>query len=114
MKKLNVYFDESCGICGKMARIITLLDFRHMIVCSFAEDLANEPEKEVRERRYTDLFSFDGNKYFSGYDTYLEITKRLPIMFLLHLVMKISFVRILGEKIYRKVADNRSCKIKYK
>jgi predicted DCC family thiol-disulfide oxidoreductase YuxK len=112
MKKLNVYFDESCGICGKIARIITFLDFRDLIECSFAEDLANVPEDNVRERRYIDLFSFDGNEYISGYNTYLEITKRLPLMFLLHLVMKISLVRILGEKIYRKVADNRSCKIK--
>ena len=112
--KLNVYFDESCGICKKISKIISYLDFKNKIECRFAEELEDNSDETIRNNRYYDLFSFDGKKYFTGYDTYLEIVKRIPLIFQLYFFMKFKIIRIIGEKYYRRIADKRKCKINLK
>ena len=112
--KLNVYFDESCGICRKISKIIFYLDWKNKIDCRFAEELENNPDETIRNNRYYDLFSFDGKVYFTGYETYLEIVKRIPLIFPLYFLMKFKIIRSVGEKYYRNVADKRKCKINLK
>jgi hypothetical protein len=58
------------------------------------------------------MYSYDGIKIYSGYDSYMQIFRRLIVPFYpIYLLMKLKIVRKVGERYYRKVADSRACKI---
>ena len=71
-----------------------------------------DKESEVMKDRYYNMYSYDGTNIYSGYDSYMQIFRRLTIPFYpFYLLMKLKIVRKIGERYYRKVADSRSCKI---
>lgn len=110
-RKLTIFFDEGCGICKKIS---SFLNFFNNGSCEFkfAKDMNFDEETDEMKLRYYDLYSYDGEKFFKGYDTYLEIFKRIKTPFHpLFLFMKIKIIRKIGQKIYRKIADQRTCDI---
>ena len=111
MPILKVYFDESCGICKNVKKILTFISFNKKCEFLFADEMDFPPNSEEMLNRYYDLYSFDGTNFFKGYDTYCQIFKRNPLLFVFYLFMKLPFVKFIGEKIYRKVANSRTCKI---
>ena len=111
MKTITVYIDESCGACKKVKKILKPLVIKNKVVFKFAEDMDFNPDSEAMINRYTDLFSYDGEKFYKGYDTYTQISRRSYVMFPLFLFMKIPFVKLLGNKIYQKISKSRTCKI---
>ena len=112
--KLEVFFDESCGICKRVMKLLSVFNYRGQCCFLFAEQMQYHSHPEVMKNRYFDLYSFDGNQFFSGYDTYMQIFKRSLLLMPVYYLMKLSIVRRIGERIYRKVADSRSCKVKIK
>ena len=111
MEKLTIYFDEGCGICKKIRRTLKALHFRDKIEFSFAGAMDFEPSSEPMLNRYSDMYSFDGRSFYKGYDSYMQLTRRMLLLYPLYLLMHLKPVRILGERIYRKVADSRACSI---
>ena len=110
-KKLVIYFDEGCGICKKVR---SFLNFFNNGSCEFkfAKDMNFAKDTEEMKLKYYDLYSYDCELFFKGYATYLEIFKRLKIPFYpLFVIMKIKIIRNIGEKIYRNIADKRTCDI---
>ena len=105
-KKLTIYFDEGCGICQKVKKTMSFFNWRNKYVLLNAEDLVSE---EISYKKYIDLYAFDGDKYIVGYQTYLEIFKRGFIGYPFYLICSIPFIRNIGEKMYRKIADSRTC-----
>ena len=110
MKPITVYVDETCGICKKVQKILRPLVTKK-VTFKFADDMDFDPQSEPMINRYYDLYSHDGETFFKGYQTYVEITRRSYILFPIHLLMRIFFVRLIGEKIYRRIADSRACEI---
>lgn len=110
MKSIIVYVDETCGICKKVQRVLRPLVTKKVIF-KFAHQMNFDPQSEPMLNRYYDLYCYDGETFHKGYQTYVEITRRSYILFPLHLLMRIFFIRLIGEKIYRRVADSRVCKI---
>lgn len=109
---LTIYFDEGCGICKQVRRFLSFFDFGHRCEFSFAKDMNLEQDSEAMLNRYLDMYSFDGTKTYRGYDSYMQIFKRLAFPFYpIYILMKLRFVRLVGEKYYRKVADSRACKV---
>ena len=111
MNKITIYVDEGCGICKKTLRVLKPLVIKSLVVFKFARDMNFDPKSEPMQNRYIDLYSYDGQFFYSGYQTYLEITKRSILLFPLHLIMRIGIIRKIGEKIYRRIADSRACKV---
>lgn len=113
-KKLIIYFDEGCGICK---RVSSFLKFFNNGSCEFkfAKDMNFDKDSIEMKSKYYDLYSYDGEQFFKGYATYLEIFKRLKVPFYpLFLFMKIRVIRKIGEKTYRNIADKRTCDVNEK
>lgn len=111
MKKITVYIDEGCGICKNTSRVLKPIVIKSLVIFKFAKDMNFDPKSEPMQKRYIDLYSFDGEFFYSGYQTYLEITRRSILLFPLHLIMRIEIISKIGKKIYRKIADSRACKV---
>ncbi|MBU78918.1 MAG: hypothetical protein CMD29_02195 [Flavobacteriales bacterium] len=111
MNKIIIYIDEGCGICKKTSRVLKPIVIKNLVIFKFAKDMNFDPNSEPMQKRYIDLYSYDGEFFYSGYQTYLEITRRSILLFPLHLLMRIGIIRKIGEKIYRKIADLRACKV---
>jgi predicted DCC family thiol-disulfide oxidoreductase YuxK len=109
--KLKIYFDESCGICKKVRRFLSWFDFLKRCEFLFAKDMSFNEDTEAMQNRYVDMYSYDGSNFYKGYDSYMQMFKRMPLFYPMYLLMQISFVRKVGEAYYRKVADSRACKI---
>jgi predicted DCC family thiol-disulfide oxidoreductase YuxK len=112
MAKLFVYFDESCGVCKKVKAFLSFFNFSGDCLFCFAKDMNFPIDSEPMNNRYYDMYSFDGTNFYKGYDSYYQIFKRMRFPFLpLYFLMKVKLIRKIGEKLYRKVADSRNCKI---
>ena len=109
---LTIYFDEGCGICKRVRSFLSFFDFQNKCNFSFAKDMNLDEASEAMQNRYYDMYSYDGIKIYSGYDSYMQIFRRLIVPFYpIYLLMKLKMVRKIGEHYYRKVADSRACKI---
>jgi len=112
MKQLTIYFDEGCGICKDVRKFLSLFDFQNQCVFSFAKDMNFDINSEPMQNRYFDMYSYDGKNFYKGYDSYMQIFKRLKIPFYpLYILMHLKVIRRIGEKIYRKAAESRTCKM---
>ena len=112
MQKLSIYFDESCGICKKVRKILMFFN-NGTCEFSFAKEMNFKSDSDPMLNRYVDMYSFDGNSFYKGYDSYLQIFRRLKIPFYpFYLIMLLKPVRFIGEKIYRRVAEKRACQIR--
>lgn len=111
MEKLTIYFDEGCGICKKIRATLKALHFRGRIRFSFAREMDFDPASAPMQNRYFDMYSYDGDRFYSGYDSYLQLTKHMLLLYPLHLLMHLKPVRAIGERIYSKVAESRTCNI---
>lgn len=109
MKPLTIYFDESCGICRKIKSFLMAIDFFNTCRYSYAGNMDFDEAGDPMKNRYFDLYSYDGQDFYAGYETYLQITKRIFMLWPLHLIMRMPFVRPVGEKIYARVARSRTC-----
>jgi hypothetical protein len=91
---------------------LAFFDFQNKCDFSFAKDMNLDKESEAMQNRYNDMYSYDGIKIYSGYDSYMQIFRRLTFPFYpFYLLMKLKIVRNIGERYYRKVADSRTCNI---
>ena len=108
---LIVFYDEGCGICSKIARFLSKLASGEMVVVyKKAADMDQfTKETSALQNRYQDMYSLSDDKIFNGYDTYLQIALRTQILLLVSIFMQFLFVRNIGEKIYRRIANSRSC-----
>ncbi|MBN7815520.1 DCC1-like thiol-disulfide oxidoreductase family protein [Algoriphagus pacificus] len=104
---LTVYFDQNCGICMKVYRIFNTLNSSYLKL-----SYLQEADEEVNiNKAYIFIASKSNKGNYYGYDTYCEIFSRIPILSLLYPIMKLKIVTKIGQSIYLKVANNRSCKI---
>lgn len=110
---ITIFVDESCGICNKVRNILSRFNYKGKCNFEFAGDMNFSADTEAMKNRYYDLYAFDGVSFYTGYDTYIEIFRRDNFLLIFYWLMKINFIRFLGERIYRKVADRRACKINH-
>ena len=109
MKTLKVYFDENCHICNRTRLILKPIVRSEICIFLFAKDLKSNDQ--INKIKYVDLISYDGEKYFAGYETYLEIFRRSYLLYILYLFMNLKIVTFFGKKIYTNISSKRTCRI---
>ena len=77
----------------------------------YAKDIKFESDCEAMKNRYIDLYCYDGENFFSGYETYIEPIRGSFILYPFYLLLNVKLVRFFGEKINRNIADSRKCEI---
>ena len=110
MPQLIVFYDETCGLCAKTAFVLAKLSLGERVVYKKANEMEQFTQQTIAlQNRYQDLYSLANDRLFKGYDTYLQIAQKTPLLWPISLFMKLALIRFIGEKIYRRIADNRSC-----
>lgn len=109
---VTILYDGGCRMCRR-----TILVVRSLDVWSTLETIPG-PAGDSRRRRYTqitddmlahDLFAISDGRIVHGYDAYVLIASRMPLLWPAALLMRLPPVSAVGRRVYRRVADSRSC-----
>jgi predicted DCC family thiol-disulfide oxidoreductase YuxK len=104
---LIVYYDETCGICMRIAAFLDRLNGLKRI--RFLPALEHPT---AGEEAYVDIISDrDDGRTFRGFSTYQQIVWRLPVLWLFLPLLYLPPVPLIGRWLYRRIADNRQCKL---
>lgn len=109
MARLIVFYDERCGFCCRVVSLLAKLSPPEVIYQKAAEMERFTRDANALPNRYHDLFALSDETLFQGYDAYLQIAGTTPLLKPLSFLMRMAFVRFMGEKIYRFIADHRTC-----
>jgi len=104
---LTVYYDEGCGPCTFVARLLDRLNWLARI---WFRPAAQFPDPTGRE--YEDMHAVRGDgQLFAGYEAYQQIAWRIPLLWLFAPIMYLPPVAWLGRRVYRRIADSRDCEV---
>lgn len=109
---LLVLYDGGCGFCRRAIGILRSADLFDGV--EPAPGLTGDPRRrrhlEITDEMLAhDIWVADGPRAWSGYAAYRVIAARIPVLWPLVPVMALPPVARLGERVYRRVADSRSC-----
>ncbi len=109
MARLIVFYDERCEFCCGVVSLLAKMSPPEVVYQKAAEMERFTRDANALENRYRDLHALSDETVFRGYDAYLQIARKTPLLKPLSFLMRIAFVRFMGEKIYRFIADQRPC-----
>ena len=110
-----VLFDGNCALCRRTIKVLSFLDiFRQLkfinALSSDAAGIIQERDLKLEDLLY-DMHIVEGASSWKGYEAYQRISLRIPLLWLLVPFLYFPPVRNVGERVYRRVADSRTCKI---
>jgi predicted DCC family thiol-disulfide oxidoreductase YuxK len=112
-QKLYVLYDGHCKLCRRAIAVIKSFDIFDALNCVNAfdsEKLAiigaqGIPEEDL----FQDMHVLVGKQKWLGFKAYRKAAIRVPILWPLWLLFWIPPVPAIGQWLYRKVADSRTC-----
>lgn len=111
---LIFYYDKDCPLCIRTVLVIQHFDwFNKIKFLTVQLDGVNDERisKYSEDQLLIDIHSIDSkNRVFSGIDTYIRVLDRIPVFFLLELILRLPGVYHLGKGCYNFIASNRSTK----
>lgn len=116
-----LFFDGHCGLCKRTVRTLTALDWLHRLQFVDFQN-AQEHEKSAPEIPYEDLdrsmhAKFPDGKILRGFSAFRAIAWHLPLLWIAAPFLYVPGVKLIGDRIYAKIADRRktctheSCKL---
>lgn len=107
-----VLYDGGCGFCRRAIGILRSVDLFDGV--EPASGLTGDPRRRRHPEITDEMLAHDiwvaaGPRAWSGYAAYRVIAARIPVLWPLVPVMALPPVARLGERVYRRVADSRSC-----
>ena len=115
MKKAIVLYDGNCTLCRKTMRIISFLDIFQQL--NFINVLSPEAAALIQALHLKsddllfDMHIIEGTKSWKGYQAYQRISLRIPLLWVFVPFLYFPPIRFVGERIYRRVADSRTCRV---
>lgn len=110
-REVKIYYDDDCGFCVRMVRIIKMFFLLPSVETAAAQ---SAPEIEAEMRRHNSWVVLDerGERHF-GYDGFVVVAGASPIVRLLTPLLGLAPVRWCGELVYGYVARHRriSCEL---
>ncbi len=115
MEEVTVGYDGGCGPCVRIWRVLTRLDHRHRLVGVDVNDPSAVESSALADRDpialVLDLHVKVGRRVTVGFDAWRTLAAAVPLLWPLLLVMRLPGARPVGTRIYRRVADGRSCAV---
>lgn len=103
--KVNVYIDQDCGFCKKMARILKTFLILPSANITFAQE-NEETEKLMSENNSWIVETIEG-KHLFHFDAFIHLTKHSPFLFWISPVLMLAPIHKIGTFTYKLVANNR-------
>jgi predicted DCC family thiol-disulfide oxidoreductase YuxK len=108
---LEVLYDDRCNLCDRTVRFLRRVDIFHVVAL---KPLSRNAELIARiglstSEALKDLYGHDPKtgRIWRGYDFYMEISKRLLLLWPAFAVFLLGRVLAIGPVIYRLIADRR-------
>jgi predicted DCC family thiol-disulfide oxidoreductase YuxK len=112
---LTFAYDGNCGVCKRTVAVLQTIAFPGSVAFVNALDegaIARAGVRAVEQRRLlSDIHVFVADDVFVGYEAYRRLAWRSPILWPLVPVLALAPVRSVGNRVYRRVADHRSCAV---
>jgi predicted DCC family thiol-disulfide oxidoreductase YuxK len=109
--ELDVVYDEFCYFCARSLYVFKLLDINGTVGFYSQSDVP----AVYRERDGTDgvdfnraMYAFRDGVAYEGYDAFRQLLRQFTVFVPLAWVMGLGPVRMVGERVYREIAANRS------
>jgi predicted DCC family thiol-disulfide oxidoreductase YuxK len=112
----HVLYDGGCGLCGRTSRVLRRVDWlRKIVYHDIAHDWpaiqAQFPQLNFDNCMRDMHVITDDGRTERGFDAYRLLAWALPVFWPILPLLYLPPVRWLGWKIYRRVADTRSCAV---
>lgn len=100
--KMIIYFDSYCKMCTSSSIFWKKIDWRNQLSFESFRTIENYP-KAMEES----LHVYHQKRWFEGFDAIIEVSKKLPLMWVPLPIMYLFKWIGLGDFIYKKIARNR-------
>ena len=111
---ITVIYDDGCKLCRRAIAILKTLDICSSlapVAASASSSLVECHPAITAEASARDLYVIRGNDVAAGYDAYVLIAQCIPLLWPLAPIMRMSPIAGVGQRIYRRIADSRHCRI---
>ncbi len=113
---LVVFYDQQCRFCRRAVAVLKSIDLFDVLDLKPVEAPVDGSNTDLYDRvpyesRLRDMHAIAGNETLVGYEAYVAIAKRLPLLWPLAVLMEWSPVEARGRRIYRRIADARLCSL---
>ena len=106
-KRLSVYYDSWCPKCVRFVTLIQKIDIFENINYESIRGLINENIDSKRALLEMPSIEIDSNEAVYGFNSLVNISKSLIILWFLYPVFFILKISKLGDILYREIANNR-------
>ena len=105
--KTLIIYDDKCLFCIDIKKKIDKIDKNKKLkwvgITKFNYKKHNLRKQDLLEEMHLIV----DNKVYKGYYAFKQISKRIPLLFLLYIMMLIPGIDIIGNWVYKLVAKNR-------
>jgi predicted DCC family thiol-disulfide oxidoreductase YuxK len=111
---LLVLYDGGCRFCRRTLAILRSFDMFDALrpVAAVSNDPSRIAYPQVSDEMLTrDMYAAAGGRIAAGYDAYAWMARRVFLLWPIAVVMPLGWVKTLGQRIYRGVADSRHCSL---
>ena len=111
---LLVLYDGDCRLCRRAIAILRSLDALDTMTAlpGITDDPRRRAHADVTgEMLAHDVWVLEGAHRSHGFDAYRRLARRLPLLWPIAVLMAVPGVASVGRRIYRRVADTRTCRI---
>jgi len=119
-KPMVLLYDDHCKLCRRTVAILASLDWLSALqpVSAFEKEkikqlgLRQLEEQALMQDMHAAWQSADGHWHTAkGYAAYQALAWRIPTLWFALLLVYLPPVAMIGRKVYRRVADSRSCQL---
>jgi predicted DCC family thiol-disulfide oxidoreductase YuxK len=110
-----VFYDGGCSFCRRTISIFRVLD---ILNCLAFVDALDDTEMERRgfspsdrQAFLRDMHAVSGKRIWVGFRAYRSMAIRVPLLWLIVPILYLPLVEDVGNKLYRRAADMRTCNL---
>ncbi|GAB7018807.1 thiol-disulfide oxidoreductase DCC family protein [Halostagnicola bangensis] len=104
---VQLVYDERCYFCARALYLFKHLDINDSVQFYTQSDAPSELVARDDVDLEKEMYLFRDGEAYGGYDAFRHLFKQFRIFFPITLLMVLPPVRMVGERIYEYIADNR-------
>lgn len=112
--RMFVLYDGNCGICRRTIATLRAFDVFGRITYVNALDQQAVTQHNLHafdQQALIDMHVVSGQRHWAGFAAYRVIAWRVPLLWLVLPLLYLQPVATLGQRMYRRVADSRVCRV---